>query len=334
MIEKSPPDRPLTPLQQRGKRLVEHLRGTAAPISATRIPDPRVGMALGGGSARGLTHIPYIESLDELGIAPSVIAGCSIGALIGAGWAAGMSGKELRDHASAVLATMRVIAGRIWAGHTTGGLGALFTNGIPLSLNAVKVVDSFLPTGFVQDFKDLKVPFYIVASDLQSWHAVVFSEGPVREAIAGSISIPSLFKPVIYANHVLIDGGVVNPLPLDQIDPDSDITIGIDVNGDPSEGLNRVDYRALDVWFGAAQIMMHRLIANMLAAYPPDIYVRPHLEKFGALEFWRVKEVIETAERDKDRFKRLVTDKVEAFIAEKQRTIATEAPIVRPGGRK
>jgi NTE family protein len=334
MIEKPPPDRPLTALQQRGKQIVDHLRGTQTTVGRGRAPDPRVGIALGGGSARGLTHIPYIEALDELGITPSVIAGCSIGALIGSGWASGMTGKELREHSFTVLATMRVIAGRIWAGHMSGRLGALFTNGLPISLNAVNVVDSFLPDGFVQEFKDLKVPFYVVAADLQSWHQVVFSEGPLREAIAGSISIPSLFKPVTYANHILIDGGVVNPLPLDQADPDSDILIGVDVNGDPSEGLNRTDYRALDVWFGAAQIMMHQLIANAIAAYPPDIYVRPHLEKFGALEFWRVKEVIAAAEKDKDRFKRQVTEKVEAFIAEKQRTIATESPIVQPAARK
>ncbi len=334
MTADPPPDKPLMPIQARGQRIVDQLRGTYQPPPGTRVPDPRIGVALGGGSARGLTHIPYIEALDELGLTPSIIAGCSIGALIGAGWAAGMTGKELREHSTTVLATMRVIAGRLWSGHLGGGLGTLFTNGLPLSLNAVSVVDSFLPQGFVREFKDLNVPLYVVATDLQSWNQVVFDSGPIREAIAGSISIPSLFRPVAYANHVLIDGGVVNPLPLDQADPDSDILIGIDVNGDPSDNLTRTDYRSLDVWFSAAQIMMHQLIANSIAAYPPDIYVRPHLAKFGALEFWRVKEVIAAAELDKDRFKRQVTDKVEAFIAEKQRTIAASSPIAPPGGRK
>src|SRR6201999_4222275 len=131
----------------------------------------------------------------------------------------------------------------------------------------------------------------------------------------GSIAIPTLFKPVAYANHLLVDGGVVNPLPLDQISgPDIDITIGIDVNGDPSNAITRTDFRPLDVWFGSAQIMMHSLIAHMMAAYPPDIYVRPHVSVFGAMEFWRVKEIIEYADKEKDNFKRHLSHKVEQFI--------------------
>ena len=296
--------------------------------------DPRIGVALGGGASRGLTHIPFIEAMDELGIRPAVISGTSIGALIGAGWAQGMTGKELRDHSSVVLGSMRTIAGRIWATHTAGGIRDVFTNGIPTALDATKVVDSFLPDGFCLEFKDLKTPLYVVATDLQSWHQVVFSEGPIREAIAGSISIPSLFRPVAHANHLLVDGGAVNPLPLDQIDADSDITVGIDVNGDPSETLNRTSYKALDVWFGAAQIMMHSLIAHMMAAYPPDLYIRPHLAQVGALEFWRVKEIIEHAEKEKDRFKGLLNEKIEGWHEAQQRTIATLRPIPRRAGQK
>ena len=158
-----------------------------------------------------------------------------------------------------------------------------------------------------------KIPLYVVATDFQSWHQAVFHYGPLRPAIAGSIAIPTLFKPVRFANHLLVDGGVVNPLPLDQAS-DSDILVGIDVNGDPIEALNRAEFRALDVWFGSAQIMMHSLTAHMMAAYPPDVYVRPHLSAIGALEFWRVKEILEQAEREKDHFKRHIASKVEQFI--------------------
>jgi NTE family protein len=335
MVRKRAEPRPLTPLQERGRKLVDKLRGRVKePSGMQHRSDPRIGVALGGGASRGLTHIPFIEALDEMGIRPAVISGTSIGALIGAGWANGMTGKELRDHASLVLGSMRTIAGRIWATHLGGGIRNVFTNGIPTALDATKVVDSFLPEGFCLEFKDLKTPLYVVATDLQSWHAVVFSSGPIREAIAGSISIPSLFRPVAHANHLLVDGGAVNPLPLDQIDADSDITIGIDVNGDPSETLNRVNYKALDVWFGAAQIMMHSLIAHMMAAYPPDVYIRPHLAQVGSLEFWRVKEIIAHAEKEKDRFKWLLTDKIEAWHADQQRTIATTRPIPRRASQK
>jgi NTE family protein len=104
-----------------------------------------------------------------------------------------------------------------------------------------------------------------------------------------------------------------NPLPLDQAS-DCDILVGIDVNGDPSDSLNRAEFRALDVWFGAAQIMMHSLTAHMMAAYPPDVYARPHINLFGAMEFWRVREIIEAADREKDGFKRHLAAKVEQFI--------------------
>ena len=311
----------LIPIQQRGQELIDRLRAA----SDGTVPEPRsrsmpqIGVALGGGSARGLTHIPFIEAMDELGLKPATIAGTSIGALIGSGWANGMSGRELREHAMDVLGTMRTIAGRIW-GQQIGNLGGLVRNGFNLQLDANRVVDAFLPDPFPDDFKDLKVPLYVVATDFQSWHQAVFNSGELRPAIAGSIAIPSLFRPVRYANHILVDGGVVNPLPVDQASG-HDILVAVDVNGDPSEALSRADFRALDLWFGSAQIMMHSLTAHMMAAYPPDVYARPHISTFGALEFWRVKEIIEAADKEKDNFKRHLEHKVEQFIMRTGETI-------------
>ncbi|MBJ3784864.1 patatin-like phospholipase family protein [Devosia sediminis] len=274
---------------------------------------PRIGVALGGGSARGLTHIPYIEAMDELGLKPSVISGTSIGALIGSGWAAGMTGKELREHSFEVLGTLRTIAGKLWA-HQVRGLGGLLRGGINMQLDPASVVDAFTPHSFPHEFKDLRIPLYVVATDFQSWHQTVFNSGPLRPAIAASIAIPTLFRPVAYANHVLVDGSVVNPLPLDQADIGTDFLIGIDVNGDPSESLHKTDHRPLDIWFGSAQIMMHSLIAHQLAAYPPDVYVRPHVARFGAHEYWRVREILSHVESEKDRFKWMLESKIEAYI--------------------
>ena len=322
VFAETPPPRPLTPLQLRGQKLVDRLRSKDSErgIMST-ISGPRIGVALGGGSARGLTHIPYIEAMDELGLKPSVISGTSIGALIGAGWAAGMSGKELREHSYEVLGTMRAIATKLWATQIRG-IGGILKNGISMQLDATSIVDAFIPPGFPLEFKQLKIPLYVVATDFQSWHQVVFNTGLLRPAIAGSIAIPSLFKPVVYANHM--DGSVVNPLPLDQADIDTDFLIGIDVNGDPSQGISKTDHKALDIWFGSAQIMMHSLTAHMMAAYPPDIYVRPHVANFGALEFWRVREIVAHAEVEKERFKRILSDKIEAYIANKVPVIGSE----------
>jgi NTE family protein len=208
---------------------------------------------------------------------------------------------------------MRIIAARLW-GAQIRNLGGLLQNGFNMQLDPMRVVDAFLPEPFPDNFAELQIPLYVVATDFQSWHQAVFNEGLLKPAIAGSISIPSLFKPVRFANHLLVDGGVVNPLPLDQASADADILVGIDVNGDPSEALGKADFRALDVWFGSAQIMMHSLTAHMMAAYPPDVYARPHMSSFGALEFWRVKEILEHADREKDNFKRNLSRKVEQFI--------------------
>lgn len=278
---------------------------------------PRIGVALGGGSARGLSHIPFIEAMDELGLRPSVIAGTSIGALIGAGWAQGMAGRDIREHAIEVLGSMRSITGHLWAARR-GRISELFRMGISLQLEAEGVVESFLPKGFPEDFKSLRTPLYIIATDFASWHQVVFHSGPIKTAIAGSIAIPSLFRPVEHEGHLLVDGGVVNPLPLDAASADTDILIGIDVNGDPSDQGGTVP-SAIDTVLGSAQIMMHQLTAHMIAAYPPDVYFRPRLHMYGAYEYWRVREIIEAADEHKDRFKREVSARLEAFIASEQR---------------
>lgn len=297
--------------------LADRLRKKGAERGKMKtVGGPRIGVALGGGSARGLTHIPYIEAMDELGLKPSVIAGTSIGALIGSGWAAGMSGQDLRDHAFEVLGTMRTIAAKLWATQIRG-IGGLLRNGISMQLDATSIVDAFIPENFPTEFRELDIPLYVVATDFQSWHQVVFNSGLLRPAIAGSLAIPSFCKPVVYDNHLLVDGGVVNPLPLDQADIDTDFLIGIDVAGDPSANLTKTDHKVIDIWFGSAQIMMHSLTAHMMAAYPPDLYIRPHVAQFGAMEFWRVREIISHADAEKDRFKRMLAAKIEDYIQDR-----------------
>ena len=284
---------------------------------------PKIGVALGGGSARGLAHIPLIEAMDELGLRPALIAGTSIGALIGAGWAANMSGKALRAHSISVLGDMQTISGRIWSSHTRD-LRKFFRQGLNMQLDPIDVVEAFLPDGFAKDFEQLRTPYYAVATDFWAWNQVVFDTGALRPAIAASISVPSLFKPIEIDGRLLVDGGVANPLPLDVASAGADILIGVDVNGEPNmQALNRVP-SPLDVITGSAQIMDHHLTAHMMAAYPPDVYVRPHLQTFSAHEFWRVKEILKAGERVKEQFKRDVDQAVESFIAGTRRNPSKE----------
>ena len=282
--------------------------------------DPRIGIALGGGSARGLIHIAFIEAMDELGVKPSIIAGTSIGSLIGAGWANGMSGKELREHTLDVLGSTRAISSRLWATQFRG-LGKFLKDGLSMQLDAEAVIDEFVPDDFPQLFEQLKVPLFAVATDFRSWHQVVFQSGPLRTGIAGSIAIPSLFKPVEFNDQLLVDGGVVNPLPLDHASSGADILVGVDVNGDCSDHTMERTPSALDIALGSAQIMMHSITAHTMAAYPPHIYVRPNVQPFSAYEFWRVHEIIKAGDAYKERFKVELDSAINQFIGAQQKIV-------------
>ena len=279
-------------------------------MASNQSDGPRIGVALGSGAARGLTHIPYIEAMDELGLRPSVIAGCSIGALIGAGWANGMTGKDLREHAFGALGSLQLIAGRLW---TTGLANFNLEAGLSMQVDPVIITKAFLPDGFPDDFAELDTPFHVVATDLRSREEVVFASGPLQHAIAASIAIPSLFHPVEVDKRLFIDGGVTNPLPLDIANRDVDLLVGIDVNGSPDERFATGVPSAFETGFLATQIMSHMLISNMVELQQPHVYVRPEVNPFGILEFWRVREILDHVAGGKDDFKRQLSDRVEAW---------------------
>src|SRR5690606_20518028 len=135
-------------------------------------------------------------------------------------------------------------------------LGGILRTGVSIQLDAPNVVDAFTPPNFPRTFEELKVPLYVVATDYQSWHQVVLNSGLLRPAIAGSIAIPTLFKLMVHSNHVVVAMGAVNPLPLDQADIGTDILIGIDATGDPSQSIGKTAHTAIAMCFGSAQIMM------------------------------------------------------------------------------
>jgi NTE family protein len=280
---------------------------------------PRIGIALGGGAARGLAHVSYVEAMDELGLEPSVIAGTSIGALIGAGWANGMSGAELREHLESSLGDFRRLGGKLWATQWGSFLNTL-RRGFSMQIDAEEIIANFVPDDFAKSFEELEIPLHVVATDFAGWNQVVFDRGPLLPAIAGSIAIPSIFKPVPFADRWLVDGGVVNPLPLDVASVSADIVIGIDVNGDSHRPDDQAMPTPMDSVMGAVQIMMHSLTTHSLAAYPPDVYFRPHVGRFGAHEFWRVREILAVSDEDKDPFKRAVSNKMEEFISGRRKT--------------
>jgi NTE family protein len=286
--------------------------------------EPTIGVALGSGGARGLAHIPYIEAFDEMGLRPAIIAGTSIGALIGAGWASGMSGRQLREHAARV-STLQEIAGRLWTS-SRASLKSIRESGVSVQVDARNIVDAYLPDAFPMDFADLQIPLSAVATDYFDWSQVIFTSGPLRPALAASLAIPALFRPVRLNGRIYIDGGTTNPLPLDQARTGTDILVGIDVNGLPRPDPELAEPNVLDVGLVATEIMTQSIVRQTLRLSPPDVYVRAPVQGVRVLEFWRAQEIIERAALEKDAFKRSLAAALENARSREAQGAADASP--------
>jgi NTE family protein len=164
-------------------------------------------LALGGGGARGLAHIVVAEALDEMGVKPVAIAGTSIGAIIGAGYAAGMTGREMRRYATHMAHDRTGVMRRMMRSRA-GKLRDIFGGGLgdATRLDAELLCEQFLPEHLPQEFSGLDIPLTVIASDLFRRREVVFSQGSLRRALAASISLPTIMRPVELDGQVLVDG--------------------------------------------------------------------------------------------------------------------------------
>jgi NTE family protein len=266
--------------------------------------ESRIGLALGGGGARGMAHILVCEAFDELGVKPAMIAGTSIGAIIGAGYAAGFSGKEMRDGACAFYAKRRDVLARLWRVRPVGITDLLRGRSVTPQFDARLILETFVP-GFEllpETFEELKIPLRIVATDFYAWTEAVLAHGPLRPAIAASISIPALFRPVEMDGRVLIDGGACNPLPFDNV-AECDITVACDVTGGPLEVPGRSP-GLLECVVGAAQISMQSVIREKLKWHQPHMLARPEINGVFILDFLKTEAILDMNAPFKDDLKR------------------------------
>ncbi len=278
---------------------------------------PSFGIAFGGGGARGLAHIHVIEALDELGIRPVAIAGSSIGAIMGAGMAAGMKGREIHDYARSILGTRAQVATRMWRARP-GTFAEAMEGGLRVSqFNIERILKAFLPDAVPETFAELKIPLKVTATDFFGHKLAVFSEGELNSALAASAAIPAVFRPVTRDGRVLIDGGIYNPVPFDLIDRDADIVIAIDVVGAPTDA-ERKQPTSVDLMFGATQLMMQSIIANKLQQCRPDILIRPPVSRFRVLDFLKIDAVMAETVAVKDEVKRAVEAALSAHYQPKR----------------
>jgi len=280
--------------------------GAAASQSASGI-----ALALGGGSARGLAHIVILEALDELGLKPVAIAGTSMGSICGALYAAGLSGAEIRADFERELASRAAFLKR-FAGKLGGGLGSLWSVRAPSVVDNVTLFEMILPDILHCDFAALRLPFFAVAADLYAIEQVVLDRGPLIPALAASCALPAWARPVVLDGRVLIDGGYINPIPFDVVMDRAQVTIAVDVTGDPQRRPGGKVPNALEALTGATQLLFHSITREKLKSAAPDILIRPKVGAFGAFDFFKIGDILAAAESSKDELKRQLAQRLEA----------------------
>jgi NTE family protein len=256
----------------------------------------RIALALGAGGARGLAHIAVLEALDDLGVKPVAIAGSSAGALIGAAYAAGMTGKDIRRYVLSLAHDRGEVFNRILAARS-GGLVDLVASGIGSAAagDAEKFCQQFLPAIVPDEFEKLLIPLMVVASDLYRRSEVVLTSGPLKRAIGASIALPGLVRPVMIEDRVLVDGGATNPLPFDVLREHDCITVAIDVAGEPTSERHDVP-TAWESVYATVLVMAHTIISEKLKHGAPDLLIRPKVGIFRTLDFLQASAILRASE--------------------------------------
>jgi NTE family protein len=251
---------------------------------------PTVALVLGSGGARGLAHVGVIETLIEYGYEIAYISGCSMGALVGGAFAAG-----------------RLEAYRDWAvslerKHIVSLLD--FSFGWQGLFKGEKVIGVLRELIGAQDIEDLPIGYTAVATDLNDQREVWLNTGPLFDAIRASIAIPSLLTPWRYRGRVLVDGGLLNPVPIaPALNHAADLIVAVNLNASRSRRAEAPVasstgpasmFEAMVTSFETMQATITRL---KLAAYTPDVVVEVPRDACLFYEFERAAELIEVGRR-------------------------------------
>jgi len=271
--------------------------------------DPKIGLVLSGGGAKGMAHIGALKVIEEAGIEIDYIGGSSMGAIVGALYASGYSARELDSL------------------FTVTNVGSLIQDNLPRSAKTFyekedseryaltlpfKNFKVTVPPAFsggqniynefvrllyhvkdIEDFNKLPIPFVCIATDIETGKQVVLDSGYLPEAILASGTLPSLFEPMAIDGKVLIDGGVVNNYPIDEVRAmGAELIIGIDVQHDLSDR---------DALLSATEILLqinnYRTVADMkIKSAKTDIYIKPQIEDYSVIDFNRLSEIVKKGE--------------------------------------
>ena len=265
-----------------------------------------VALALSSGGARGLAHIGAIEELEAQGYHISSIAGCSMGALIGGVYAAGKL-NEFREW-------MKTIDRKKMLGLIDFSLSL---NHLVKGKRIIEAIMEFVPD---VNIEDLPIPYCAVATDLKAGKEVLFNKGSLFEAIRASISLPSFYEPVQRDDMILIDGGVINPIPLNRVKRNAgDILVGIDVSGHDYKAQweeahrltemqkhdtswknkildmlipDNIDFNYYTVLSRTSSLMIRQNSILMAKLMNPDILVDIQMNRYGTFDFDKSEKLI------------------------------------------
>jgi NTE family protein len=269
---------------------------------------PKIGLALGAGSARGWAHIGVIRALQEAGVEPDIVCGTSIGSLVGAAYAAGEL-DELETWVKSL--TWKTVVGLLD-----------FTIAAGL-IKGMRLIDFFRSNFSDAEIEELLIPFGAVATELATGREIWLREGKVLDAVRASIALPGLFTPVLREGRVIVDGALVNPVPVSLARAmGADIVIAVDLSSDlmgrrlrkPAPDVTpgkiashlstmmaklqiggkekKAESKAahsipsmLDVMATSINIMQERITRSRLAGEPADVLIRPHLGQMALMDF-------------------------------------------------
>jgi len=265
-----------------------------------------VALALSSGGARGLAHIGAIEELEAQGYHISSVAGCSMGALIGGVYAAGKL-NEFREW-------MKTIDRKKMLGLIDFSLSL---NHLVKGTRIIEAIMEFVPD---VNIEDLPIPYCAIATDLKAGREVMFRKGSLFKAIRASISLPSFYEPVTLNDMILIDGGIINPLPLNRVKRQADdILVGVDVSGhdykaqwDEVQRLSaiqkqdtslktkildmlipdNIEFNYYTVLSRASSLMIRQNSILMTQLMNPDILIDIQMNRYGTFDFDKSEKLI------------------------------------------
>ena len=268
---------------------------------------PKVGLVLSGGGAKGFAHIGILKEIDKAGIQLDYIGGTSMGALVGGLYAAGFTGNQIEmiaketDFVSVLRDMLPRSSSTFFEKEYLEKTGITLpvkkgAVGLPKAVSRGQNVLSFLfelldSTDGLEDFSKLPIPFFCIATDVENGRAVLIEKGSLPIALRASSSFPTLLNPVFLEEKLLIDGGLANNFPVSILKSKGmDIIIGVDVEGELS-GKDKLS-SAVDILNQIVSYQMYRKSAEEKEKL--DVYIHPEISKFSVVDFDKKNEILES----------------------------------------